>query len=90
MNWEESPGFDWVWQNGFAETGTRDGFAEMFATAENVEKTLFAIEFLAQQYADDPAFAAISLVNEPIATHAPFGAVKKVRGNKITKRGRIM
>lgn len=67
------------WQNGLAETGSRDGFAEMFATAANVEKTLSAIEFLAHRYADDPAFSAIGLVNEPIATTENYEAVVKVR-----------
>lgn len=80
---------EWVWQNGFGETGTRDGFSEMFVSDANVEKTLAAIEFLTQRYADNPAFVAISLLNEPIVAHTPYEPLVKVRcDNWEDKSGR--
>ncbi|CAL4999385.1 unnamed protein product [Urochloa decumbens] len=58
-------------QNGMEHSASRDGSVDWPSEA-NIQKTLDAINFLAQRYADNPCLLGIELLNEPSAAAVPL------------------
>ncbi|XP_010269194.1 PREDICTED: probable glucan 1,3-beta-glucosidase ARB_04467 [Nelumbo nucifera] len=52
-------------QNGNEHSGTRDGYEEWGDSY--IQETVAVIDFLAARYGNKPSFAAIELMNEPVA-----------------------
>ena len=68
-------------QNGNAETGSKDGFAEFSSPASNFKhlfESISAIEFLAERYCRSRAFFGMELINEPSQKAIPFSTLEWV------------
>ncbi|KAK6922981.1 Glycoside hydrolase, family 5 [Dillenia turbinata] len=62
-------------QNGNDHSGARDGYQEWGDSY--IPDTVAVIEFLARRYANNPALAAIELINEPMAPGVSLDTLKR-------------
>ncbi|CAI7914427.1 unnamed protein product [Closterium sp. NIES-54] len=53
-------------QNGYEHSASRDGIPDWAASQVNIDRTVEAIDWFAQRYATNDAFAGIALLNEPL------------------------